>query len=75
MATEFKICKECKHVKIHVAYSYYCNHPETIPKVPDLVTGSYISNLDYDHNPWRLRANESKCGPSGKWWEPKDMPL
>ena len=72
METEFKICKECKHVKRHVINGPYCNHPNTIPKVPDLVTGSYESNLDYDHNPWRLRQDESLCGPSGKWWEPKD---
>jgi len=69
METEFRLCKECKHVKKHVSHGYYCDHPNTIPKVPDLVTGEYTSNLDYDHNAWRLRGDESKCGRSGKWWE------
>ncbi len=72
METEFKICKECKYVKTHRDVGYICIHPKTLPHRPNLVTGEYRVFADWHQSPWRLRSDESKCGPEGKWWESKD---
>lgn len=60
-----KFCKDCKHYKAPGKYltHHRCHSPEN---EVDPVTGEPEATLcTY------TRIVEDRCGPDGKWWEPK----
>jgi hypothetical protein len=68
------LCKDCKHAKWRPwhAISYRC-HRDVVPEVIkiDYVTGPIITKKHYDSCFAQRFNGDDKCGPEGKFWEPK----
>jgi len=69
MTTQPKFCRDCRH---YVSGSmHWCNR---VAPTFDLVTGGKEPNpLDAreERNPYH--PADDKCGPDGKYWEPKPV--
>ena len=59
--SDTKFCVECKHY-----WKHYCKHPELDR---DLVTGRQAHESCQG-----MRRVGGRCGPSGRWFEPKAEP-
>jgi hypothetical protein len=71
-----KLCKDCKYAEITVAGASVdcrCHHPQAaVPPQPDYISGNPGKALP--GNAVWIRDDPDRCGPDGKWWEPKQPP-
>lgn len=65
-----KLCKDCKYLRAGEETDDYslCSF---IKGEPDLVWGGWLPLSLELSSCYRLRNDPEKCGPDGKWWEPK----
>ena len=69
MADEIKLCVTCQHFMPRQELGKCAR---TRVEVPNLVVGGVVTSDDYACSE-RKHANDECCGPTGKWWEPKEM--
>ena len=63
--SDVKLCKNCKHNGNFWFSDGDCKHPKNMGL--SFTNGKNISKLCNSS----LRSMDYKCGPSGKWFEPK----
>jgi hypothetical protein len=62
-----KACVDCKHAVVLDWSQIECMHPKT--GTPNLVHGGF------KYSPASMMRHSYRCGPDGKLWEPKEVPV